>query len=61
MPSKGKVQKWLKGSKYKTRRRLVCFRCGKTRAVFTDFNLCRICIRELAHRGEIPGLRKASW
>lgn len=38
-----------------------CFKCGRPRSVYRDFNLCRICLREMAHRGQIPGLRKASW
>ena len=38
-----------------------CERCGRQRAVFRRFMLCRICFRELAHQGEIPGVTKASW
>ncbi len=38
-----------------------CFRCGRKRGYIRDFNLCRICFRELASRGEIPGIKKASW
>jgi small subunit ribosomal protein S14 len=38
-----------------------CSRCGRPRAVFRKFMLCRICFRELAHAGELPGIRKASW
>lgn len=38
-----------------------CRRCGRPRAVYRRFDLCRICFRELAHAGEIPGVRKASW
>ena len=38
-----------------------CQRCGRSRAVLRKFGLCRICFRELALRGEIPGVRKASW
>ncbi|MCJ7831867.1 MAG: type Z 30S ribosomal protein S14 [Actinobacteria bacterium] len=38
-----------------------CGRCGRARAVFRRFMLCRICFRELAHAGELPGVRKASW
>jgi small subunit ribosomal protein S14 len=61
MPSKAWVERWKKTPKYKTRKRNFCFRCGRTRGYIGDFNLCRICFREMAHRGEIPGLRKASW
>jgi small subunit ribosomal protein S14 len=38
-----------------------CQRCGRSRAVFRKFMLCRICFRELAHLGELPGVTKASW
>lgn len=38
-----------------------CWRCGRPKAVFSDFGVCRICLREMAHEGKIPGLRKASW
>jgi small subunit ribosomal protein S14 len=35
--------------------------CGRSRAVYKDFKLCRLCLRELALRGELPGVTKASW
>lgn len=38
-----------------------CFRCGRKRGYMRDFNMCRICFRELAGRGHIPGVKKASW
>ena len=38
-----------------------CNRCGRPRAVFRKFGLCRICLRELAHEGAIPGMTKSSW
>jgi small subunit ribosomal protein S14 len=38
-----------------------CQRCGRARAVYRKFLLCRICFRELAHAGELPGVTKASW
>lgn len=38
-----------------------CQRCGRSRAVFRKFGLCRICVREMAHRGELPGVNKSSW
>lgn len=47
--------------KYKTRIVRRCGRCGRPRGYLRDFNLCRICFRELASRGEIPGVTKASW
>jgi len=36
-------------------------RCGRPRAVFRKFGLCRICLRDLAHQGVIPGMTKSSW
>ncbi len=38
-----------------------CWRCGRKRGYMRDFELCRICFRELASRGEIPGVKKSSW
>ena len=47
--------------KFKVRKYTRCHRCGRPRAVYRKFGLCRICFRELALRGEIPGVTKASW
>ena len=47
--------------KYKTRGYTRCRRCGRARAVYRKFGVCRICFRNLASRGLIPGVRKASW
>ena len=47
--------------KYKVRVRNRCKVCGRPRAYIRRFGLCRICFRELANRGEIPGVRKSSW
>jgi small subunit ribosomal protein S14 len=47
--------------KFKVRGYTRCSRCGRPRAVFKQFNLCRMCFREMAHKGEIPGITKASW
>ena len=44
-----------------SRRRNRCFRCGRPRGYLRKFNLCRICFRQLALAGEIPGVIKASW
>jgi small subunit ribosomal protein S14 len=49
------------GRKFKVRAYTRCARCGRQRAVFQEFMLCRICFRQLAHQGEIPGVTKASW
>lgn len=58
---KALLEKWKREPKFKVRRYSRCLRCGRPRAVFRKFGLCRICLRQLAHRGEIPGLVKASW
>jgi len=47
--------------KFQVREYTRCQRCGRPRAVFRKFLLCRICFRELAHLGELPGVTKASW
>ena len=45
----------------KIRIRMRCKLCGRPRAVYRKFGICRICFRNMAARGEIPGVRKASW
>lgn len=47
--------------KFSTRANTRCQVCGRPRAVYKDFKLCRICLRELALKGELPGVTKASW
>ncbi len=47
--------------KFKVRRHNRCLRCARPRAVYRKFGLCRLCFRELALNGEIPGVRKATW
>lgn len=59
--SKSKVAKALKTPKYSTRRESRCRICGRPRAVYRKFGICRICFRELADQGMIPGVKKASW
>jgi small subunit ribosomal protein S14 len=50
-----------KKPKYSTRIVRRCWRCGRKRGYMRDFGLCRICFRELAQLGRIPGVKKASW
>jgi small subunit ribosomal protein S14 len=38
-----------------------CQRCGRPHSVYRKFGLCRVCLREMAHRGELPGITKSSW
>ena len=47
--------------KYSTRNYSRCKRCGRSRGYYRRFQLCRICLRELALRGELPGVTKSSW
>jgi small subunit ribosomal protein S14 len=61
MAKKALVNKANRRQKFSARLYTRCRRCGRSRAVFRQFRLCRICFRELAHAGEIPGVTKASW
>lgn len=47
--------------KYHVRAYRRCELCGRSRAVYRKFKICRLCFRKLAHEGRIPGVRKASW
>jgi small subunit ribosomal protein S14 len=58
---KALIEKANKEPKYETRKVNRCNRCGRSRGYMRKFDLCRICFRELAHKGEIPGVKKASW
>lgn len=55
------IAKTRKKPKYKTRQVNRCRFCGRRRGYMRDFGLCRICFREKASKGEIPGIKKASW
>jgi small subunit ribosomal protein S14 len=61
MAKKCLVEKQKKTPKYSARKYSRCQRCGRSRAFLRKFGMCRICFRELALRGEVPGVRKASW
>ncbi len=50
-----------KKPKFSTRIVNRCFKCGRKRGYLRDFDLCRICFREMANDGEIPGVKKSSW
>jgi len=58
---KALIQKQQRPAKFKARAYTRCLRCGRARAVYRKFGLCRICFREMAHAGEIPGVTKSSW
>jgi len=55
------IEKQRRKPKYEVRAYNRCHRCGRARGYMRDFGLCRICFRELALKGEIPGVVKASW
>lgn len=61
MAKKSKIIKEQKKQKYQTRQRHRCQLCGRPRAYLRKFGMCRLCFRKLAHKGEIPGVKKASW
>jgi len=61
MAKKSLIAKQKRPPKFNTRAYNRCKRCGRARGYFRKFNLCRICLRELSHEGEIPGLTKSSW
>lgn len=61
MAKKCLVEKQKRTPKFKVRAYSRCHRCGRSRAYMRDFGLCRICFRELALNGEIPGVVKSSW
>lgn len=61
MAKKALRNKAEKKQKYPVRAYTRCKRCGRPRAVFRRFGLCRLCFRQMAHNGEIPGITKASW
>ncbi|MBI2033070.1 MAG: type Z 30S ribosomal protein S14 [Candidatus Levybacteria bacterium] len=55
------IVKFQKKQKFTTRQRNRCNLCGRARAYLRKFGLCRICFRELASKGQLPGVVKASW
>ena len=61
MARKSLIAKANRKPKFKVRGYTRCQRCGRSRAYLRDFGMCRICVRQLASRGELPGVRKASW
>ena len=61
MARKAMVVKQARKQKYSTREYTRCSPCGRPHAVLKKFGICRICFRELAYKGQIPGVRKASW
>jgi small subunit ribosomal protein S14 len=58
---KALIEKQQLKPKFKVRAYTRCHRCGRSKAVYRRFGLCRICLREMAHAGEVPGVTKSSW
>ena len=61
MSTTAKAVKDARKPKFKSRQHNRCQLCGRPRAVYRKFGICRICFRNLASRGLIPGVKKASW
>lgn len=61
MARKSWLERMKREPKFDVRTYNRCGICGKPRAFMRKFGICRICFRELAHKGEIPGIRKSSW
>jgi len=61
MAKKSMIAKARRPQKYAVRAHNRCLCCGRPRGYVRRFGLCRICLRELAHQGVIPGVTKSSW
>jgi len=61
MAKKSWIAKQKRRPKFGVRGYTRCQLCGRARAYMRRYGMCRICFRELAHRGEIPGVTKSSW
>ncbi|MFH1202203.1 MAG: type Z 30S ribosomal protein S14 [Candidatus Omnitrophota bacterium] len=61
MAKTSQIVRWRRGSKFKSRKYNRCSNCGRSGAYLRRFGLCRICFREFAWKGDIPGVKKASW
>ena len=61
MAKKSQIARQKRGQKYSTREYTRCSICGRPHAVLKKYGNCRICFRELAYKGQIPGIKKASW
>ena len=61
MAKKSMIIKANRPKNYQVRESSRCSRCGRPHAVMSKFGVCRICFRELAYKGQIPGVKKSSW
>ena len=61
MAKKSMIVKQSRKQKFKVREYTRCTRCGRPHSVLRKYGSCRICFRELAYQGQIPGVKKSSW
>ncbi|MEI6835650.1 MAG: type Z 30S ribosomal protein S14 [Candidatus Falkowbacteria bacterium] len=61
MARKALIAKAKLKPKFTTRKINRCWRCGRNHGYMRDFGLCRICFKELADNGDLPGIKKSSW
>ena len=61
MAKKALIEKQQRTPKFKVRSYTRCRRCGRPRSEYRKVGLCRICLRNLAHAGALPGVKEASW
>ncbi len=61
MATEAQIAKSNRKSKFPVRHVNRCWRCGRRHGYMREFSLCRICFRELANNGQIPGVTKSSW
>ncbi len=61
MAKKSMIIKSQRPQKFKVREYTRCNRCGRPHGVLKKYGICRICFRELAYKGQIPGVKKSSW
>lgn len=61
MATQSQIAKSNRKPKFSTRVVRRCWKCGRSHGFMGKFGLCRICFRELANAGKIPGVRKSSW
>ena len=61
MAKKSLIEKCNKKQRFEVREYTRCQRCGRPHSVLKKYGICRICFRELAYNGQIPGVKKSSW
>ena len=61
MAKKSLIEKCNRKQRFEVREYSRCQRCGRPHSVLKKYGICRICFRELAYKGQIPGVKKSSW